>query len=125
MKNQDADRADDVAHAQVTNEQDADGKSQLDRPIRRLGGLRGQSRIRYSLPPPGFIESGVHLASAPWIPLDSRIGIHKMGQEEPRFGIFFSAARIAHVWLGAYMGNMYSSCVCVCGLAPSSCPGSQ
>jgi len=31
--------------------------------------LRGQSRIRYSLPPPGFSESGIHLASATSKPL--------------------------------------------------------
>jgi len=63
--------------------------------------LRGQSRIRYSLPPPGFSESDIHLASAtgnpPWIPLDSRTGIHKMGQKGSRFGISFFAARIAQV----------------------------
>jgi len=35
----------------------------------------------------------------PWIPLDSRTGIHKMGQQESRFGIVFFAARIAHVGL--------------------------
>jgi len=29
-----------------------------------LPSLRGQSRIRYSLPPPGFSEPGIHLASA-------------------------------------------------------------
>ena len=29
----------------------------------RLRALRGQSRIRYSLSPPGFSESGIHLAS--------------------------------------------------------------
>ena len=31
--------------------------------------LRGQSWIRYSLPPPGFSESGIHLASATGKPL--------------------------------------------------------
>jgi len=31
--------------------------------------LRGQSRIRYSLPPPGCSESGIHLSSATGEPL--------------------------------------------------------
>jgi len=31
--------------------------------------LRGQSRIRYSLVPPGFSESGIHLATATGKPL--------------------------------------------------------
>jgi len=31
--------------------------------------LRGQSWIRHSLPPPGFSESGIHLASATGKPL--------------------------------------------------------
>jgi len=35
----------------------------------RVQGLRGQSRIRYSLPPPEIIESGIHLASATGKPL--------------------------------------------------------
>ena len=30
---------------------------------------RGRSRIRYPLPPPGFSESGIHLASATGKPL--------------------------------------------------------
>jgi len=35
-------------------------------------GLRGQSQIWYSLPPPGFSESGIHLASATGKPLGFR-----------------------------------------------------
>jgi len=72
--------------------------------IRRLSvqSLRGQSRIRYSLPPPGFSESGIHLASANGKPLGFlwihvQGGIHEMGQTESRFGRFFFAAWIAHV----------------------------
>jgi len=44
---------------------------------------------------PGFIWR------APLVnPLNSCTGIHKMGQHESRFGIFFFAARIAHVGIG-------------------------
>jgi len=69
--------------------------------------LHGQSRIRYSLPPPGFNESGIHLASATDIPrgfhVDSRTGIH--GQKESRFRILFYAPRIAHVGIdGSFCG---------------------
>jgi len=35
----------------------------------RVRVLRGQSLIRYSLPPPGSSETGIHLASATGIPL--------------------------------------------------------
>jgi len=63
--------------------------------------LRGQSRIRYSLPPPGFSESGTCFWRAPlvttWIPLDSRTGIHKLGQKDSRFRMTFFAPRIVHV----------------------------
>jgi len=38
-------------------------------PTKHLTSLRGQSRIRYSLPPPGFSESRIHLASATAKPL--------------------------------------------------------
>jgi len=57
---------------------------------------RGQSRIRYSLPPPGFSESGIYLANAtvatgkPLGFLYAYAGTHKMGQTESRarVGIF-------------------------------------
>jgi len=39
--------------------------------------LRGQFRNRYSLPSPGFSESGIHLASATGYPLNSHTGIHR------------------------------------------------
>jgi len=40
--------------------------------------LRKQSRIRYSLPPPGFSESGIHSASATGTPLGF-LWIHVQG----------------------------------------------
>jgi len=40
--------------------------------------LRGQSRIRDSLPPPGFSESGIYLASATGKPLGF-LWIHVQG----------------------------------------------
>jgi len=45
---------------------------------RRVRTLRGQSRMRYSLPPPGFSESTIHLASATGQPLGF-LWIHVQG----------------------------------------------
>ena len=44
----------------------------------KVGSLRGQSRIRYALPPPGLSESGIHLASATGNPLGF-LWIHVQG----------------------------------------------
>jgi len=57
---------------------------------------RGQSRIRYSLPSPGFSASGIHLASATGKPLGF-LWIHvpgfiKWATKKSRFGVLFSCA---------------------------------
>jgi len=58
---------------------------------------------------PGFIWR------APLVnPLDSRTGIHKVGQKESRYGLFFFAARIAHV------GQQRCSFLLTCTSANSS-----
>jgi len=54
---------------------------------------------------PGFIWR-TPLAT-PWIALDSRTGIHKMGKKESRFGIVCLAARIAHVG-SVYVCHVYT-----------------
>ena len=46
--------------------------------LEQVVNLRGQSMIRYSLPPPRFSESGIHLASATDKPLGF-LWIHVQG----------------------------------------------
>jgi len=68
---------------------------------RRLTTLPGQSWIRYPLPPPGFGESVIHLASATGKPLGFlwiRVeGFMKWAKNNLDSGFYFFAARIAHV----------------------------
>jgi len=73
----------------------------------RLGALRGQSRIRYLLPPPGFSASGRHLVSItgkplgfPWIHVQEFIKWANKNLDSE--SIFFFAARIARVGYGPY-----------------------
>ena len=39
--------------------------------------------------------------------MDSRTGIHELGQQEPRFGIVFFAARISHIGLETEHGAVW------------------
>jgi len=59
----------------------------------RVRFLRGQSRIRDSLPLPGFSESGIHLASAtgktPWIHVQ---GFINWAEKNLDSGFFFRGA---------------------------------